>query len=512
MNTPINFRAFLIVALSVTAAVFCVYAYAFSRAVGIVLGCILLCAICAELAVSILKFRREKVRLRVVLAFALALIASTSAFSVGCANINAWARSQEQGGSQAVIGRVCYVDVRSGEYRVDLDELTLGGTKADGVLRLSFDPDISAIAESITMGDRIAFGANVKINELYEDGEINGSAYRSDIRYYATITDDNVSIMRGNPKPLERFLQALHGLYLDNMGEKYGNIAFSMITGDKHSLDGDITDYFSAAGLGHIMAVSGLHIGFLTIVLNLVLCKVGKKIRLPIIGAVLLAYTVMADFSPSVVRAVVMAFASSVALIVGGRHDILSSLLCAFSLILAVKPLYLFEAGFLLSFGAILGIAMFANMIGRALRRHGANNKVSSAISASVSVSVGILPAEVYFFNQFQLTAVLANMILLPYVSVVFISIFVLTPIAAIPGCGAVLIACKYLLIPLDYISFGLAQIPYGVLYIKSRAAVFACYPVMFGASDFFMLKKGKAASIIYAAVVCIAIIAVCAV
>ena len=285
-----------------------------------------------------------------------------------------------------------------------------------------------------------------------------------------------------------------------------------MLTGDKYGLDDEVSDYFTAAGLGHIMAVSGLHIGFLALALNFMLCKLGRKVRYPIVMTVLVGYAMLANFSPSVVRAVIMAAISGFAVFVGGRRDLLSSLLCAFSFILAFKPLYLFDAGFLLSFCAIFGIALFSNSIKLFLTKRGAHNKIANGIGASVAVSLGITPVQTYFFGRIHLLSVVANVLLLPFVSVTFIVILAMLPIAAIPHCGAVLYAGKYMLAAMDYAVQGIAAVPYVTFAIRTSAAVFACYPVMFCASGYFIMDKGKTAAVVYSVAVCISIFAICAV
>ena len=117
--------------------------------------------------------------------------------------------------------------------------------------------------------------------KLISGFRINGNAYRTNIRYNVSVRGDALSVVFGAPSALEKFTAGLRELLVENMGEKYGNIAFSMLTGDKYALDGEIKDYFTAAGLGHIMAVSGLHIGFLIFVLNFVLYRLSKKSDFP---------------------------------------------------------------------------------------------------------------------------------------------------------------------------------------------------------------------------------------
>lgn len=513
MNRKIlNFRAFLIVALFVTAVVFSVYFYAYSRIAGLILG-ILCIVVCGGLAgLFIYRFIRNKSRLVVAISFALATVLCVCAFSVGTVFADDWACGTEYDGYCSVSGRVCDIDIQSGQYKLFLDDLVLNGESASGLLRVTVRVSDNNIADTVRCGDTLQFGANIKAVELAPDsGRINGSAYRTDVRYTATVNSDGIVQSVGEPRALEKFTMSLRSHLSENMGEKYGNIAFSMLTGDKHGLSSGVFDYFSAAGLGHIMAVSGLHIGFLVLLLNLILCKVSKKIRFPIIAVILFAYMVLADFAPSVVRAVIMAYISGIGILIGGRRDLLSSLLCAYSFILAVKPFYLFEVGFLLSFGALFGIAVFSGIIRRFAVRHGANKRLSNAIGGSLSATLGIAPAQAYFFGKIQLLAFFVNVILLPYITVVFISIICLLPISAIPNCGTVLTACKYLLMPLDYTAYGIAHIPYTTVALKSAGAVFLCYPVMFVAGEHTMMKKCKTAVGWYSMAVCAAIIGLCA-
>lgn len=498
------------ISLSVIAAVICAYLYMVSRALGITLGCVLIVVLAILTAIFILKYKYKKSRLRVAIAMCLSTALSICAFTVAVVSYDNWYKGNDYSGYCTVSGRICAVDVRTGIYRFNLEELVLNGNDVDGMMRVTVTAADNNIAELAECGDTIVFGAKVKTVKLFDNGKVNGNAYRTDIRYTATVSGDSLIIDTGEATALESFLQNMRTFYVDNMGEKYGNIAFSMITGDKYALDEEYTDYFSAAGIGHIMAVSGLHIGFLAIVLSFILSKLDKRIAFPIMLAVLFAYTVIADFSPSVVRAVIMAAISGAAVFIGGRRDLLSSLLCAFSLILAVKPLYLFETGFLLSFGAIFGIALFANSIRRFLVKHGAHHKVGNAIGASVAVSIGIMPIMMYYFETVQIFACIVNIALLPYIALVFLSIVCLTPLALIPHCGVVLKACEYLLMPLDYITYGIAQIPYATIKVSTAAYVLVCYPIMFFASEFFMLRKGKTAVVLYSAAVCVLICIIC--
>ena len=502
VRSPINFRVFLIVALSVTGAVACAYAYLYIRALGVTLAVVLIVSLAVSSAVFIVKFLRKTVKLRVVIAFLLSTSLCIIAISFAASAAASYEKSSELGGNASVSGRVCAVDTQTGVYRIVLEDLKINGSAALGKMCVTISASDNNIAETVDYGYSLSFDAHLSAVKLASDGNVNGYSYRTGIRYYATVQSDNVSVSAGSPSVRERMLGFIRKLYTDNMGDGYGNLAFAMLTGDKSGLDSEVTDYFSAVGIGHILAVSGLHIGFMAMLLNFALRKLGKKIAYPVTVAVIIAYAALVDFSPSVVRAAIMTCVAMLADIVGGRRDILSSLLCAYSFILTFKPYYLFESGFALSFGAIFGIAMFANSIKRFLVRHGAHGKVASAIGASTAVQAGVNPAQAFFFNKVQPLSVILNIAVLPYVAAVFTVTVCLTPIAAIPHLGATLKAIEYLLMPLDYVAYGISRVPYSSFTVYASAAVALCYPIMFCAGEFFMMKRGKICVALYSAAV----------
>lgn len=505
-RSPINFRAFLVSALIVVGAVFCAYLYAaVSKTVGITVAAIYLSVVVAFLIVSVIKFKRKSCKLRVLICAAFSLIVSVMAFGFGAGNARSREVSDGYGGYHEVEGRICAFDLRSGIYKADLEALRFDGKEIKGVLRVTFSASDNNNAENMDVGDRISFGAFITAVGLADDGAINGSSYRTDIRFYATVDPANVKISFGKPSLIEKFTQSLNRLLVDNMGDKYGNIAFSMFTGDKHALDYSISDAFSAAGIGHVLAVSGLHIGFMVLLIDLLLRKVSKRKRFPILTIIICLYVVLADFSPSVVRAAIMTVVSGLSVFVGGRRDLLSSLSFSFCLILAVRPFYLFEAGFLLSFGALFGIAMFADRMAKFLARHGFGRKAGEAIGSAVSVQIGVTPTLIYFFNKIQVLAILVNIVLIPYVAAVFMIMVVCMIIGAIPTFGAVLLVPKYMLVPIDYIAQGISAVPFANITVYATAAVFLSYPVMFFAGGLYMMPKGKIAVVLASVFACAA-------
>ncbi len=272
-HKPINFRAFIVVSAAVTAAVLAVFAYMFNETLGVVVAIVIFCAVSVPTVIFIIKFIKKKKSLGFAITFILSLVLSVTAFTVGVVAVDGWKESAAHSGYVNVEGRVCDFYIRSGDYKFYLEDIYIDGTPVSGKMRIDVTKSDNNIAEILRSGDRISFDGLVKSKELFDNGKVDGSVYRTDVRYTAKVSGDGLKIVFGEPDPIEKMLGNMHDLFVENMGDKYGNIVFSIITGDKNGLDGDITDYFSAAGLGHIMAVSGLHIGFVAAVLSCLFFK-----------------------------------------------------------------------------------------------------------------------------------------------------------------------------------------------------------------------------------------------
>lgn len=140
-------------------------------------------------------------------------------------------------------------------------------------------------------------------------------------------------------------------------------LAKALLLGQRTELEETVQEDFRVTGIAHVLAVSGLHVGFLVLVLTLLLRRFYPSPRLlfALVALFLLFYCRLLDFSPSVVRASVLSL-----LVLAGRMwkqpvDPLTSLAAAFLLILLIKPLELFSLGFQLSFLAVLGIILLGD-------------------------------------------------------------------------------------------------------------------------------------------------------
>ncbi len=161
----------------------------------------------------------------------------------------------------------------------------------------------------------------------------------------------------GPASPWLRLREAL-STRLDLLFGNQAPLFKALLIGVRDDLDEGIQNDFRVAGIAHVLAVSGLHVGFLVLSLTalLRLLRLSPRAVLALTALFLLFYCRLLDFTPSVVRAALLSLLLLTGRLLRRRADPLSSLAAAFLLILLVRPMDLFNLGFQLSFLAVLGI------------------------------------------------------------------------------------------------------------------------------------------------------------
>ena len=148
-------------------------------------------------------------------------------------------------------------------------------------------------------------------------------------------------------------------LLVSQMGARHGNSMSAILLGEKSELDAQMKALYQKSGIGHILAISGLHMSFIGMGFYGLLRRVGCPVKpAGVLGILfLLGYTVMIGGGVSAIRAFVMFGIRVGADLCGRAYDMATSLAVAAALIALESPMYLRDAGYLLSFGAVLGMA-----------------------------------------------------------------------------------------------------------------------------------------------------------
>ena len=204
--------------------------------------------------------------------------------------------------------------------------------------------------------------------------------------------------------------------------EPEGGIVKAMVLGDKFAVPDDTREDFARAGLSHLMAISGMHIGILVAILFWFLLFLGlhRQKAFYATTALLVFYAILIGFPASAVRASLMGFLLLLSLHLGRLNRLVNALALAAVAMLLINPKLLRDdIGFQLSFLAVLGIIYFYPLFSFYLEKflRAPENKIIKGIisvfSLTLAAQILTLPLIAYNFSQVSLVSPLTNILVL---------------------------------------------------------------------------------------------------
>ena len=208
------------------------------------------------------------------------------------------------------------------------------------------------------------FGEVSPFLQATNPGEFDAAAYyrRKDCLFALRKTE--ITAQTKTYGQLEEFLSKLRyesdALFWKLLGEKNGATASAMVLGLKKGMDSEVKALYQGAGISHLLAISGLHLSLIGAGLFGLL----KKVRLPAVlsagisALILIAYAQLTGMGVSTRRAFVMFLLFLAAGLLKRTPDLPTSLAVAALFLLVPKPQRILDAGFQLSFSAVIGIAV----------------------------------------------------------------------------------------------------------------------------------------------------------
>ncbi len=189
----------------------------------------------------------------------------------------------------------------------------------------------------------------------------------------------------------------------------------AMVTGDRSDMDSTVSELFSAAGIGHILAISGLHISLIGMGLYRLLRRIGFLCPMSAIisGIFVVLFGVMTGNSVSATRAIVMFVCAVNAQVLGRRYDILSAVSLSAIILILKNPYVIANSGFLLSFMAIAGVAVVTD---------GFSVKWLKWLTGPAAIQLATLPIILWFYYEVPVYSVFLNLLVVPLMSLIMIS------------------------------------------------------------------------------------------
>jgi len=201
--------------------------------------------------------------------------------------------------------------------------------------------------------------------------------------------------------------------------EPHAGFMKGLIIGMQDDVDPVTYNQFSQLGLTHILAVSGTHVAVYVACLMILLSlfRLSREKILTIIILLVPAYVLLTGFSPSVVRSGIMSMITLYAARRGLLKDGLHIISAAALLMLVWNPYLLINVSFQLSFIVTLGLIIYVPLAMPLLNR--VPRKLAGALGVTVIAQLTSFPLTIYYFNQFSLLSVVANLLLVPLISVI---------------------------------------------------------------------------------------------
>ncbi len=307
---------------------------------------------------------------------------------------------------------------------------------------------------SCAIGDTISGAGDFEeIGAVRNPGEFNFQDYFNRQNLYGWIFAEDhyaIQIDRNDNFQFNKFIYATRDKIRDHF-KKYtpgiaGSLLSALILGDKSDVEPSIRDSFAETGVIHVLAVSGLHVGYVLIILLLF----KNMFRLPwgwdrlIVVLGLIFFVLLTGGKASVVRASIMAGLYVLAPVVNRQVNIWNIIGTAAFVILCINPLDLFDLGFQLSFLAVISIVFFYNWLNETLPEklrvqnieHKSIRFVWALFLVSFAAQIGTLPLTSFVFGKIPVIALIANVFIVPLIGLLVGIGFAILFLGWLPGIG----------------------------------------------------------------------------
>ena len=200
----------------------------------------------------------------------------------------------------------------------------------------------------------------------------------------------------------------------------YGQKSFlaeALLTGSRDNLDPLLKEQFRRAGVSHVLALSGMHLGIIALFVFFVIRRfAGPRFSIIAVNIVNVLYLLLAGISPSLLRAVIMFALISIGRLAGAKVNLMRVLVFTFSLTLMIFPEYFFSISFQLSFLALAGILLFTIPISDSLGGV-MPELLASGMACSLAAVIMTAPVTFYNFGIVYPAGIITSMVISPVVT-----------------------------------------------------------------------------------------------
>lgn len=242
-----------------------------------------------------------------------------------------------------------------------------------------------------------------------------------------------------------------------------GGFLLALLTGMKEYTNATLYENFQKSGLSHILALSGMHLSLFSGISFFFLKNItGKRIANIINIFIIIIFVWFVGKSPSLIRALIFSLvAMFFSLFSIKNNDFFTIFSLSFLIHCGLFPKDMFNLGFILSYGALLGIILFSNFLEHKII-FSLPSKLCIAIASSSSAQVFTAPVCLFSFGYFPIVGIISTVVISP-----FVNIFIYVGLLLLLLCF-----CFPILVPIGEF---ILKIIYNI--IENFAYIFACFP-----------------------------------
>lgn len=275
------------------------------------------------------------------------------------------------------------------------------------------------------------------------EGNFNEKQYQQSRKWGFKVYADEETLVSGRVDKYALFLgklrERMKQVFLSSMDAQDAGLLADIALGEKALLDEEIKGLYQDAGISHILAISGLHVSLVGMGLLALLQKMGvpRKWAAALCAGAVFSFGIFSGMEVSAVRAITMFSVLMAAQVLGYTYDSLTALSASAMIQLWGNPFLLEYAGFLFSYGAVLGVAVVWKVVRQAgaerekeaerdksrgrkrlgmLRKAAAN--VAGTLGVSACIQLVMLPLSAYFYYEVPPYGIFANACVLPFMGV----------------------------------------------------------------------------------------------
>jgi len=328
------------------------------------------------------------------------------------------------------------------------------------VERLFFQGQVKVLREKVLVtiynhirhfspGERIRFPARLRpFHNFNNPGRYNYelAMKQRGLSCAASVSDGRHIVPMGRGQPglpgeiIEAARRPIRDLFRERLTQQNQALFRALILGEKQGITPGLREPFNIAGTGHILAVSGLHIGLVawlsflifqwlfSLSYSLTLKTDIRKMAAIITCFPVIAYTCIAGFQISSQRAMIMVLAYLFSMILGREKEVWSTLALAALIVLAMDPYALYSISFQLSFTAVIGILWLGPVISGKIPSPDQEKQktilyrlyqyLSGLIVVTLSAIIFLLPITSFYFHRISIVSIAANLMVVPILGI----------------------------------------------------------------------------------------------